>query len=276
MGVDTGLQIRILRGNQQGLVVSLCERNYVLGRAVSHEDVGPGRLYFHDPSVASVQAIMRWNEFAGHYVISHETNQSNTWIAGLPVTRGTPRDLRAGSRLKMGNLVAVLERQTRLPEPITAPPVLETEPPGMALWAPARAAAQPTPPSSEPEPPVAVDRPEHFVDISWLTTRTYKVREGEVLHGPVAEFFADGQLKRLSFYVQGKLSQTHHQLLLEHGSAVGRVVTDVSECVFSGGQESVITNLDGEVDFFESEAVWDEWVRKWIRQICGSSAVNLV
>lgn len=255
MGVETGLQLRILRGNQQGLVISLRERNYLLGRAVSHEDFGPGRLYFHDPSVASLQAIMRWNEFAGHYVISHQTNQSNTWIAGLPLTRGTPRDLKPGSRLKMGNLVAVVER--------LAPP---SEP------APEAA----PPPSCEPEPAVATARAEHFVDSSWFTTRTYKVREGEVLHGPVAEFFADGQLKRLSHYSQGKLSQTHHQLLLEQGVAVGRVVSDVSECVFSNGHESVVTNLDGEVDFFETEANWDEWVRKWIRQICGQSAVNLI
>ena len=273
MRVDTGLQIRVLRGNQQGLIVSLSERSYVLGRAISHEDVGPGRLYFHDPTVASVQAIMRWDDAKGHYVISHETNQSRSWIAGLPLLRGTPRNLKPGGRLKMGKLLLVMERRQ---EPVqVAPPEVTTviEVPAMVLWTARRLEPKP-----EPQPAIVevVARPEHYVDLSWFTTRTYAVREGEVLHGPVAEFFEDGQLKRLTIYVGGKLSHTHHQLLLEHDSPVGRVVSDVSECVFSGGVESVVTQVDGEVDFFESETSWDVWVRKWIGHICAGATVNLI
>lgn len=275
MRVDTGLQIRVLRGNQQGLVVSLSEQAYVLGRAVSHEDVGPGRLYFHDPTVASVQAIMRWDEARGHYLISHETNQSRSWIAGLPLLRGTPRNLKPGGRLKMGKLLLVMERR---PEPAKMAPSEVTtilEAPAMALWT-----AKKSEPKPEPRDELArvatVARSPHYVDCSWFTGRTYAVREGEVLHGPVAEFFEDGQLKKLSTYAGGKLSHTHHQLLLEHDRPVGRVVSDVSECLFSGGVESVVTQVDGEVDFFESETSWDVWVRKWIGHICAGATVNLI
>lgn len=273
MGVETGLQIRVLRGNQQGRVYPLDERAYVLGRAISHEEVGPGRLYFHDPTVASVQAIMRWNEVRGHYVITHETSQSRTWIAGLPLTRGAPRDLKPGLRLKIGNMVLVLEHQSLSPKAPQFKEVLAVEP-VMPAWAP------PQPKSlDEPLPlpePAAPARPVDQVDRSWLPKRTYQVREGEVLDGPVAEFFPDGQLKSLCLYVRGKQSNTHHQLLLEHGIPLGRVLTDVSECIFSGGIESVVTQFEGDVDYFESEIAWEIWVRKWIRQICGKSVVNLV
>ncbi|MBX3166632.1 MAG: FHA domain-containing protein [Candidatus Eremiobacteraeota bacterium] len=269
MGVETGLQIRVLRGNQQGRIYPLDERSYVLGRAISHEEVGPGRLYFHDPTVASVQAIMRWNEARGHYVITHETSQSRTWIAGLPLTRGAPRDLKPGLRLKIGNMVLVLERQSLSPKGPTPTAVAEADP-LIPAWTPPQPA-----PELEPEA-ISPTRPADHVDKSWLPKRTYQVREGEILDGPVAEFFPDGQLKSLCLYVRGKQSHTHHHLVLEQGVQLGRVVTDVSECVFSGGIESVMTQFEGEVDYFESEVSWEVWVRKWIQQICGTSVVNLV
>ncbi len=254
MGVETGLQMRVLRGNQQGRIYPLHERAYVLGRAISHEEVGPGRLYFHDPTVANVQAIMRWNEVRGHYVITHETSLSRTWIAGLPLTRGAPRDLMPGLRLKIGNMVMVLERQ----------PLCQAEPP------------QPVAAQEPVAKPVAPSLSAHQVDKSWLPKRSYQVREGEVIDGPAAEFFPDGQLKSLCLYVRGKPSNTHHQLILERGIPLGRVLSDVSECVFSGGIESVVTHLEGDLDYFETEIAWDTWVRKWIQQICGKSVVNLL
>lgn len=275
MGVETGLQIRVLRGNQQGRVYPLDEKSYVLGRAISHEEVGPGRLYFHDPTVASVQAIMRWNEARGHYIITHETSQSRTWIAGLPLTRGAPRDLKPGLRLKIGNLVLVLERQSLARKTLVAAEVPEVEP-GLPAWQATTSAPAPDP-EPEPEPaPVEAVKSADFVDKSWLPKRTYQVREGEVLDGPVADFFPDGQLKSLCLYVRGKQSNTHHHLVLEHGIPLGRVLTDVSECIFSGGIESVVTQFEGEVDYFESETSWEVWVRKWIAQVCGKSVVNLV
>ncbi|MBS2038341.1 hypothetical protein JST97_25380 [bacterium] len=270
-----GLQLRVLKGNQQGLVIPLRERSYVLGRAISHEDLGPGRIFFHDPTVALVQAVMHWDASRDSYVISHETDRSQSWISGLPLARGSPRPVKSGSRLKFGKLVAVLEPLHPLVVPALPPGALEVEP-TLNPWV---APANPTEVPVEPEktqPPQQPEAGHNGVDRSWFRCKLYDTREGDRLEGPVAEFFPDGQLKRLGTYSRGKLSSTHNQLLLEHGKQVGRVKSDFNECAYSDGMEVVTTHLEDEIDYFEEETSWEAWVRKWIDQICSGQTVSLV
>ena len=264
--------MRIVRGNQSGLVIPLKERSYLLGRAISHEDVGPGRIYFHDPTVALLQARLRWDETLQEYVVSQETSSSRSSVSGLPLTRGATLSLRRGSRLKLGNLILLIEDAND-----AAPKVAPERPP--------EATPQPEPPPPAPlessedtveaVPLVQVDASER-VDASWFRVKMYTLRPTDVLHGPVAEFFGDGQLKRLAVYHQGIVSTSHNQLLLEQRAPAGRVFSDFSECVYSGGQETVMTNIDGEIDLFEEEVEWRAWVQKWIDQICGNQAVSVL
>lgn len=268
---ESGLQLRVVKGNQQGLAIPLQERNYVLGRAISHEDTRPGRIFFHDPSVALVQAVLRWDDHRATYLICHETDRSKSWVSGFPLARGTPRPLKAGSKVKFGKLVAVLE-------PVQAPlaDIRQIQPavtePELQTWTPA-----PPPPEPEPQPqPEPAQTAHNGVDRSWFSSKLYTAKEGEVLDGPVAEFFPDGQLKWLATYHRGKISSTHNQLLLEHGKQVGRVKSDFNECAFSDGLEVVLTQLDGEIDYFEEAAEWEPWVRKWITQICLKQTVTVI
>ncbi|MBT9586354.1 hypothetical protein IV102_23630 [bacterium] len=258
--------MRIVRGNQSGLVIPLIERSYVMGRAIGHEDVGPGRIYFHDPSVALLQARLRWDEGLQEYAISQETSSSRSSVSGLPLTRGATLSLKRGSRLKLGNLVLLVEDAS---SPV--PGVASERPPKPEPQRPA------APPDSgedtvEAVPLVQAQR----VDATWFRVKLYTLRPTDVLHGPVAELFEDGQLKRLAVYHQGTVSTSHNQLLLEAGDPVGRVFSDFSECVYSGGQETVMTHIDGEVDLFEEEVEWQVWVQKWIDQICGNQSVGVL
>lgn len=283
----SGLQLRVTRGNQSGLVVPLRERAYVLGRAISHEDVAPGRLYFHDPSVALVQALMRWDDGTHQYLVSHETDRSRSWISGIPLARGTPRRLRAGSRVKLGNLTMVIESLQDPPVSIRSQNEVVPDP-DMPEWEEGMVVQPPRSPApyseieAEPEQASTVEvAPEEAppalisngVDVTWFKTKTYQLREGERVEGPIAEFFPDGQLKRLSIFHRGKLSSVHNQLLLEHGAQVGRVISHVAECAYCDGIESITTNFEGDIDYSEEEITWEAWVRKWIDQICRGEAV---
>jgi hypothetical protein len=273
MSWSSGFQFRILKGNQPGLTLPLNQTQYILGRAISHQDVAPGRLYFQDQSVALVQAKLQWDKFQEFYRVSHESGQAKSWVSGLPLVKGAPLPLKPGSKLKLGKLVLILEKDPGAPSP---PPESPEVIPELPLWK--EQPVTPVPERAAPEesgefvllPPAP---PESKVDASWFSGRTYSYRDGEMLHGPVAEFFENGQLKRLSIYQRGQLSNSHHQLLLEYGLEVGRVVSNLSECTFSQGLEMVITELEGEVDFFEEPAEWESWVRKWLKQICANQTV---
>lgn len=272
--LESGYQLRILKGNQPGLVLPLTEPEYVLGRAISHQDVAKGRLYFHDQSVCLMQARLHWDEAARCYWVSHESSKGKSWVSGLPLQRGSRLALRPGSRLKMGRLVLVMEK---VPEARPQSADSPSPNPDLPCW---KETQEPTAPVSVEESgefvAVLPPPPASHVDESWFEGRTYQMRAGETPHGPVAEFFENGQLKRLAYYHHGTLSTAHNQLLLELGVELGRVVCDVSECTYCEGQEMVMTEVDGEIDFFEEVMPWETWVRKWLAQISGKQTVSLM
>ncbi|MBT9581936.1 hypothetical protein IV102_01220 [bacterium] len=113
------------------------------------------------------------------------------------------------------------------------------------------------------------------VDKSWLTTGLSLAHANEVLHGATAEFYPDGQLRRLSHYSEGKPSLFHHCLELELGIPSARVVGEGVLCVFYYGLEEIHVLFEDEAEFTSGSAVWDDWVRKWIAQICAGGRVNI-
>lgn len=294
MGWTSGLQLRILRGNHQGLVFPLKERQYLIGRAVDHQNAGPGRLFFHEPSVALVQAMLRWDEADQSYVLQIETSRGVNSISGIPLPCGVPRRVQSGSRLRMGDLVLALEKvggkPIRLPkveaELLPSMPLMgEKPPPPVVGEEPAVAPAEPEAPKTKPKLKARTKPKEKeadkasekvALDTSRFRNRTYEPRPGEPLDGPVAEFFSDGSLKSLSIYRRGKLSETHARLLLEQGQEIGRVITHDSECSFSQGMETVLIQFEGEVDFSQTPTEWETWVSRWISLICAGSVVNLL
>lgn len=111
------------------------------------------------------------------------------------------------------------------------------------------------------------------VDEAWLSSGTYLARGHEVIHGPVARFFDDGQLASLSLYQRGQISTTHHQLELKLGIPEALVSCHGIECRFSYGWEEVFISLDGEHEVMVEAAVWEEWINKWIKLICNGERV---
>ena len=113
------------------------------------------------------------------------------------------------------------------------------------------------------------------VDRQWLRSGTWLSRPHEVVHGPSAEFHQDGQLSRLSVYCHGRLSQCHSRLELELGIPEASVVGDGVLCTFSYGWEEIHLCFEGEAEMHGEPALWDDWVRKWIDQICAGEPVHL-
>lgn len=248
---SSGLQLRVLRGNHQGLILPLQERHYLIGRAIDHHNSGPGRLFFHEPSVALVQAMLRWDEHSQGYCLQIESSAGLNSVSGIPLPAGVPRPVRCGSRLRMGNLVLALESIGGKALPV---PKVEVE-----LELP--------PPTPEPAPTQSPDL-SHF-------HKTYQPRPGETIDGPLASFHPDGSLKSLCIYRRGKLSTTHARLDLEQGQQIGRVTAHDTECSFSQGMETVLIQFEGEVDFSQTPCSWETWVARWVGLICAGSIVNL-
>jgi pSer/pThr/pTyr-binding forkhead associated (FHA) protein len=109
MAWNSGYQLRILKGNQQGLVVPLTEQVYILGRATSQGETAPGYMFFYEPTVSRVHAELRWNEKKKSYFVHHQSKTNPTLVEGLPVDKKTPRPLEKGHKIQMGYLVLEVE-----------------------------------------------------------------------------------------------------------------------------------------------------------------------
>jgi pSer/pThr/pTyr-binding forkhead associated (FHA) protein len=106
---NSGYQLRILKGNQQGLVVPLVEQVYILGRATSQGETAPGYMFFYEPTVSRVHAELRWNEKKKSYFVHHQSKTNPTLVEGLPVDKKSPRPLEKGHKIQMGYLVLEVE-----------------------------------------------------------------------------------------------------------------------------------------------------------------------
>lgn len=112
---SSGYQLRILKGNQQGLVVPLIEQVYILGRATSQGETAPGYMFFYEPTVSRVHAELRWNEKKKAYFVHHQSKTNPTLVEGLPVDKKSPRMLEKGNKIQMGYLILEVEAMTESP-----------------------------------------------------------------------------------------------------------------------------------------------------------------
>ncbi|MBS2035312.1 FHA domain-containing protein [bacterium] len=115
MAWNSGYQLRILKGNQQGMVVPLTEQVYILGRATSQGETAPGYMFFYEPTVSRVHAELRWNEKKKSYFVHHQSKTNPTLVEGLPVDKKTPRPLEKGHKIQMGYLVLEVEPASETP-----------------------------------------------------------------------------------------------------------------------------------------------------------------
>ena len=111
------------------------------------------------------------------------------------------------------------------------------------------------------------------VDESWFG-EFYWALAGETLHGPLAEFYGDGQLRKLSWYIQGRPSESHNRLELLPGVPEAEVISQGCCCHFYYGWEEVWLFIDDEPENMAEPAFWNDWIRKWIAQISAGQKVN--
>lgn len=109
MAWSSGFQLRIVKGNQQGLVVPLTEQVYILGRATTQGETAPGYMFFYEPTVSRVHAELRWNEKKKSYFVHHQSKTNPTLVEGVPVDKKSPRPLEKGHKIQMGYLVLEVE-----------------------------------------------------------------------------------------------------------------------------------------------------------------------
>lgn len=128
--------------------------------------------------------------------------------------------------------------------------------------------------SDPPEVPEPPDPSWCKVDESWFNHDFYWARPHETVHGPVAHFYEDGQLKSLLYYSRGKESPAHNRLELEQGRPVASVHSYGIHCSFDHGFEEILFCLDQDPERLTGRAQWEEWVRKWIEQICAGARVT--
>lgn len=233
MAWTSGYRLRCLNTGKQ---IVLDQKAYRVGSQRLGEEP---EIVFRDSGLDGNHATLWWDEGQGSYQICQVSDQAKSLLMGLPLVRGTPRPLKPGTRLKLGEVRLIVEK--------------EAEPP------------------SAPDLPALVR-----VDESWLGAKVYRLSEQDRLQGPVAELYPDGQLKSLSIYQDGKLSSTHTQLVLEHQQEAGRAVSSVTECTYGEGLECVVTRFEGEVEYFEETVDFSLWVKKWIDLIRAGETVSLL
>ncbi len=116
MAWNSNFQLRIVKGNQETLVISLVEQVYVLGRAQRLGESAPGHLFFFEPTVSRTHAELRWNDKKKHYTLSHRSNTNPTLVEGTPVGKREARVLAPGNEIRMGHLVLNFEQQAPVVE----------------------------------------------------------------------------------------------------------------------------------------------------------------
>lgn len=119
---NSNFQLRIVKGNQESLVIPLVEQSYVLGRAQRMGETAQGHIFFFEPTVSRTHAELKWNEKKKQFTISHRSNTNPTLVEGVPVGKKESRLLAPGQEIRMGHLIVHYEQQAvkqAVPEPVT-------------------------------------------------------------------------------------------------------------------------------------------------------------
>ncbi len=84
---DSGFEIQVTSGLDEGLVFPLDKKEITLGRRDVVGEEKKGYILFSDPSVSKAHAVLRWDEDLGKYVIYHLSETTPTVVNGRKVKK---------------------------------------------------------------------------------------------------------------------------------------------------------------------------------------------
>ncbi len=107
MAFDSGLQLRVIEGKNKGRVVALEHDQITLGRAAKKSERAPKMIFFNEPTVSRIHAVLKWQKRKKRYLLEHKSRTNPTLVDGTPVEK---KLLDLGSTIQMGLLVVCLEK----------------------------------------------------------------------------------------------------------------------------------------------------------------------
>lgn len=111
---DSGYEIRVISGMDQGNTYPLNSKEITLGRKESPDEEMKNHILFLDSSVSRVHAVLRWDPDLEKYVIYHLSKKSPTLVNGRAVKKSL---LNPNYRVHVGELsfevVSIKEKRRR-------------------------------------------------------------------------------------------------------------------------------------------------------------------
>lgn len=105
---DSRLELVVVEGGGRGGRHVLDRPHMTLGRLDPGDEPTPGTVAFPDPTVSRVHAVLDWDPKKHRYVLEHRSRTNATVINGTQVVG--PQVLEAGDKIKLGSLIAQLQR----------------------------------------------------------------------------------------------------------------------------------------------------------------------
>lgn len=106
MAFSSGLQLKVIDGQDLGRTIRLDHQEVTLGRAQSKGERAPGWIFFNEPTVSRVHAILRWDENKKHYVLNHRSKSNPSLVNGVPADN---KPVPVGARIQLGQLVLEMQ-----------------------------------------------------------------------------------------------------------------------------------------------------------------------
>lgn len=111
---DSGFEIQVKEGADEGCAYPLDRREITLGRRGSPGEEKKGYILFSEPSVSKIHAVLRWDDDLKKYVIYHLAEEQETVVNGRSVKKSL---LNPGYEVQLGELifevVSIKEKQLR-------------------------------------------------------------------------------------------------------------------------------------------------------------------
>lgn len=85
MNWQSGYQIRVMEGPDQGALVSLSQTRLMIGRARNQGSTAEGWVLVFDKAVSRQHAELNWSEADGTYRLRHLSQTNYTWLDEIPV-----------------------------------------------------------------------------------------------------------------------------------------------------------------------------------------------
>ncbi len=106
MSWTSGLQLKVVEGQERGRTIRLDHPEVTLGRAQTKGERAPGWIFFNEPTVSRVHAILSWDDSRKHYILNHRSKTNASLVNGSPVDH---HPITIGTRLQLGLLVLEMQ-----------------------------------------------------------------------------------------------------------------------------------------------------------------------